>query len=59
MSRQSKMSRKKVIAKQFKGNKGPARTETKHGKKKAWFQLKDAAGKLIGRNKPKAAGAND
>jgi len=24
------------------GNKGPARTESKHGKRKAWFQLYDS-----------------
>jgi hypothetical protein len=29
------------------GNKGPARTEPKHGKKRAWFQLYDTYGDFL------------
>lgn len=47
MSRQSKMARKAKHAKQFKGNKGPAKTTPLHGKKRAWFQLKDHTGRLL------------
>lgn len=47
MSRNSKMVNKARVAKQLKGQVGPKKTTPKHGKKKAWYQLKDAAGRLL------------
>jgi hypothetical protein len=41
------MARKAKHAKQFSKTKGPARTTPCHGKKKAWFQLKDHTGRLL------------
>lgn len=37
MSRQSKMRRKAELAKQFKGNKGPAKTAKVHKKRNTWY----------------------
>jgi len=46
------------------GNRGPAQTTPKHGKKKAWFQLHEDHGAYMrslqkGNRKQKAAAAND
>jgi hypothetical protein len=41
------MARKAKHAKQFSKTKGPKSTTPCHGKKKAWFQLKDHTGRLL------------
>jgi hypothetical protein len=50
MSKNSKQRKRNVEAKtrnRPKGYKGPASTKPAHGKKKAWWQLKDANGRLL------------
>jgi hypothetical protein len=68
MSRQSKNARNRaaaaVVTQMHKnGQKGPAKTGTVHGKKKAWFQLFDTyreyLASLKGKNKQKDAKAKD
>ena len=68
MSRQSKNARNlaaaKVITQMHKnGQRGPAKTQTTHGKKKAWFQLFDTYREYLtslkGKNKQKDAKAKD
>lgn len=51
MSRQSKMRRKAELAKQFKGNAGPARTQKKTTKRNTWFAK--ASGKVAPASTPK------
>jgi hypothetical protein len=60
MSRNSKNARLHKEAKLMgeqrqKGNKGPARTQSKHGKKNAWFQKYDTYSQYIaaGKKKPR------
>jgi len=59
MSKNAKNARKLAKKRAMKGQKGPAKTTPAHGKKNAWFQKKDANGRLIKANKKKAVTAND
>ena len=60
MSRQNKNARNRAIAKQFSearkaGRKGPTRTQAKHGKTKAWWQVYGSYAEFVnGKNKPKS-----
>jgi hypothetical protein len=59
MSRQSKNTRLRAIAKQFsearkKGQPGPKRTQSKHGKTKAWWQVFKSYAEFISGAKKKS-----
>ncbi len=74
MSRNSKNAQRVMMARSFRrakaqgakhvatGNKGPARTEPKHGKNNAWFQQYDSHGEFMAsqkKGKRKGAEARD
>jgi hypothetical protein len=56
MSRNSKSARRVMERKQWSamrkgGGRGPAQTEPKHGKRRAWFQLYDSHGDYVAAQK--------